>query len=52
MEYTRQNQHNRTRRDILVTSNFLLVLLRVMEPSITGAIPVNFETHLQLRMAL
>ena len=49
-----QNQHmcNRTRHDSLVTSNLLPVLLRAMEPSITGAIPVNFETHLQLRMAL
>jgi len=49
--HPRQNQHNRTRHGSLVTSNLLPVLLRAMEPSITGAIPVNFETHLQLRMA-
>ena len=52
MGFPRQNQHTRARHDSLVSSNFLLVLLRAMEPSITGAIPVTFETYLQLRMAL
>jgi len=50
--YPRQNQQNRTRHDSLVASNLLPVLLRAMEPYITGAIPADLETLLQLRMAL
>jgi len=37
--YPWQDQHNRTRHDSLVASNLLPVLLRAMEPSITGVIP-------------
>jgi len=50
--YSRQNQQNRTRHDSLVASNLLPVLVRAMEPYITGAIPADLETLLQLRMAL